>query len=270
MFTKKDLAKFILTFEQEPYVVSLGGEKAFSGTPQMQGLVGRVATLWDKHEGSDFNEVWFKKAIAKAIFFRETDRIVFKSSWYAGGYKAQVVTYTLAKFANMIERSNLNMDFLGIWNKQCLPEILIHQLSIIAERINEVLRNPPTGMPSNVTEWAKKKACWDIVEQLDICLSENVGQLLIDREQSRELEHDGRRSQAVDDGINAEIYVFEKGAEYWKGLREWNRTGKILIPKAVSILNIACSIPRKWPTEKQAKVLMDAEKRAIEEGFFLG
>lgn len=270
MFTKTDLAKFILTFEQKPYVVCLGGVKAFSGTPQIQGLAGRVATLWNKSEGSDFNEVWFKQAIAKAIFFRETDRIVFKSSWYASGYKAQVVTYTLAKFANMIERSKLDMDFLGIWNKQCLPETLINQLSIIAESVNEVVRNPTTGMPSNVTEWAKKKACWDIVEKLDLCLNENVRQLLIDREQSRELEHDGRRSQAVDDGINAELYVFNKGAEYWKNLREWNRTAKGLDTKEVSILNIACSIPRKWPTEKQAKVMMDAEKRAIEEGFSLG
>jgi hypothetical protein len=125
-------------------------------------------------------------------------------------------------------------------------------------------------MTSNVTEWAKKKACWDIVEQLDICLNESVEQLLIDREQSRELEHDGRKSQAVDDGINAEIYVFNNGAEYWKGLREWNRTAKALLPKEMSILNIACSIPRIWPTKKQAKVLMDAEKRAIEEGFFIG
>ena len=269
MFNKTDLAKFILTFEQAPYEVSLGAQKAFSGTPQTQGLVGRIAALWDKHNGSDFNEVWFKKAIAKAIFFRETDRIVYKSSWYAGGYKAQVVTYTLAKFANMIEHSNLNVDFLGIWNKQCLPDTLIHQLSIIAESINNVLRDPPTGMTSNVTEWAKRKACWNIVEQLDICLSESVEHLLIDMEQNRELEHDGRRSQAVDDGINAEIYVFNKGAEYWKCLREWNRSTQKLIPKEVSILNIACSIPRKYPAEKQAKVLMEAEQRAKAEGFFL-
>ena len=147
---------------------------------------------------------------------------------------------------------------------------MVNQLASIAENVNGVLCNPPNGSTTNIGEWAKKKSCWNTIDQLDIYLTEHVEQLLIDKEQDRELEHDGRRSQAIDDGINAELYVFNKGAEYWKNLREWNRTAKGLDTKEVSILNIACSIPRKWPTEKQAKVLMDAEKRSIEEGFFLG
>lgn len=269
MFTKTDLAKFILTFDQAPYEVSLGAQKAFSGTPQTPGFVGRIAALWDKHNGRDCNEVWFKQAIAKAIFFREVDRIVFRSSWYSG-YKANIVTYTLAKFASMVERQGLNIDFFDIWNKQSLSILMVNQLSSIAENVNFVLCNPPHGSTTNVSEWAKSKSCWYNVEKLDICMNEDVGQLLIDREQSRELEHDARRSQAVDDGINTQLYVFDKGVEYWKSLHEWNRTTNILIPKEVSVLNIACSIPRKYPTEKQSKILMDAEKRAIDEGFFFG
>ena len=98
MFTKTDLAKFILSFDDAPHEVSLGAQKAFSGTPSTKGLVKRIAEKWDK-DNKEFNEIWFKHAIAKAIIFKEVDALVFKSSWYQG-YKANIVTYTLAKFAD--------------------------------------------------------------------------------------------------------------------------------------------------------------------------
>lgn len=266
MLTKTDLAKFLLSFDQAPNEVSLGAQKAFSGTPQTKGLVGRIASLWDKHDGTDVNEIWFKQIIAKAIMFREVDRIVFRSSWYTG-YKANIVTYTIAKLSNMVEKMNLSLDFLDIWDRQCLPEQLMYQLSSLAQSINEVLCNPPQGTTSNISEWAKKKSCWESVKALDLTLTDSAQQLLIDRGQNKEQVQDGRRNQVIEELIKAEIYVFEKGAEYWKKLRDWNRINLNLSTKEVGILNIACSIPKNYPSEKQSKVLMEAEKRALKNGF---
>ena len=268
MFTKTDLAKFILSFEEAPHEVSLGAQKAFSGTPRIKGFVGRIAALWDKHS-KDFNEIWFKEAIAKAIFFREVDKMVYKSSWYSG-YKANIVTYTLSKFAHMVRKTNLSIDFLAVWEKQCLPEEMLHQLAIIAESVNEILNSPPEGTTSNISEWAKKAFCWEQVKNINIELFDNSKQLLIRMEQKREQQKDGKRTQEIQDSIHAQTYVFEKGAEYWKQLREWNRNANKLTVKEVNILNIACSIPRKYPSDKQSLILMKAEKRALEEGFFVG
>jgi len=269
MFTKTDLAKFILSFDEAPHEVSLGAQKAFSGTPRTKGLVGRVSAKWDGGHDKDFNEVWFKRAIAKAAFFRQVDRMVFRSPWYSG-YKANIVTYTLAKFANMIRKAGLRVDFLAIWKKQCVPDDLMHQLSVVGENVNEVLCSPPEGITSNVSEWAKKDACWDEVRKLKIFLSDSARRVLIGKEESREREREGRRIQTIDDAIHAQTYVVDKGDVYWKQLREWNRVAKKLSPKEFSILNIACSIPRKYPSEKQAAILVNAEQRAVEEGFFVG
>ena len=63
-------------------------------------------------------------------------------------------------------------------------------------------------------------------------------------------------------------YVVEKGGNYWAELRDWNRTARKLTAKEMGVLNIACSIPRKIPSDKQAAVLVKAEKRAKDEGFF--
>ena len=77
MFTKTDLAKFVLSFDESPHGVSLGAQKAFSGTPRTNDLIGRISQVWDKHNGIEFNELWYKQAIAKAIFFKDLDRLVF-------------------------------------------------------------------------------------------------------------------------------------------------------------------------------------------------
>jgi hypothetical protein len=62
--------------------------------------------------------------------------------------------------------------------------------------------------------------------------------------------------------------VLEKGAKYWDGLREWNEKARKLTMKELGILEVACAMPRKIPTEKQCLLLIEAENRAKVEGFY--
>ncbi|MEO8617074.1 MAG: AIPR family protein [Luteolibacter sp.] len=267
MFTKTDLCKFILTFDEVPNEVSLGAQKAFAGSPRNPGFVGRIAKEWEEHEGKSFNELWFKNAIAKAIFFRQVDKLVFRQDWY-GGYKANIVTYALAKFAAMVRESGNYFDFLRIWNLQGLPDPLEFKLMEIAETVNEILVNPPDGATSNVTEWAKKSDCWELVKASPLKLGGGFPEYLINHQVVSEREHEGGRTQTIQDSIHAQTYVVEKGALHWKQLREWNSLNKKLSPKEMGILETACSIPRGIPSDKQAPILVAAEKRAIENGFY--
>lgn len=266
MFTKTDLAKFFLSIEESPFEVSLGAQKAFSGTPRTEGFVGRVTKLWGK-DGRLINEIWFKRSIAKAILFKGLDKTVYRMPWYSG-YKANIVTYTLAKFAQVVRETGLHIDFLDIWDKQKTPTQIETLLGNLAEEINEVLCNPPEGVTNNVSEWAKKELCWDTVKKLPATLDPEVKQLLIEHETAKERDKEGGRNQAIQDSINAQNYVFEKGAPHWRQLRDWNRTNKKLSPKELGILNIACSIPRKFPSDKQSVILVRAEDRAKVEGFY--
>lgn len=110
--------------------------------------------------------------------------------------------------------------------------------------------------------------CWETVRELRIDLSENVRHLFISAEEEKEIEHDARRTQSMYNGIHDQTYVVEKGSRYWQTLREWNRPHNILSPMEISILNLACSIPKRIPSDKQSKALIVAEKRALQEGFF--
>lgn len=266
MFTKTDLAKFVLSFDECPNEVSLGAQKAFAGTPRTKGFVGRISKEWERDE-KQFNEIWFKRLIAEAIFFREVDKLVYKQSWY-GGYKAQIVTYTIAKFAALVRESGKVADLLAVWEKQHLAQPLRDQLCEIAEEVNDSLLNPPKDASQNVGEWAKKAECWEAILEIPLSLSQEVEEWLIGLEEKKERDRDGHRVQDIQDSIQSQTYVVEKGAEHWNELRDWNRTMKKLSPKEMGILNVACSIPRKIPSEKQAPLLIKAENRAIEEGFF--
>lgn len=263
MFTKTDLAKYVRTFECRPHEVSKGAQKNFSG------FASELGKQWDANEGRDFTELWFQKLVAKAVLFRDLDAAVLRASWY-GGYKANIVTYALAKFADMVRQRLRHLDFLKIWGLQVTPEPIANQLLEIAEKVNEVLISPPSGATSNVTEWAKNEDCWKVVEALKLQLDDAISEYLIGHEQNKELEKEAGMNDTIQDGIKVQTYVLEKGADHWCKLRDWNDENRKLTSKEISILELACNIPRKFPSEKQSQLLVDAEKRALVEGFFPG
>ena len=164
MFSKTDLAKFEHTVAMKPHIVSLGAQKNFARFANDIGL------KWDKNE-KKFNELYFKTLIAKAILFRYLDKNIMKQNWY-GGYKANIVTYSLAKFFDMILTSGKNLDLLQIWRSQKLFDELEIQLLKIAKLVNEHIQKTPEGI-TNVTEWCKRERCWMNLQELSIHLGVN-------------------------------------------------------------------------------------------------
>lgn len=261
MFTKTDLAKYVRSFEGLPHEVSEGAQKNFSL------YAGSLGRQWEKNEGNDFNELWFKRLIGQAIIFRHLDTLVLRAPWYSG-YKANIVTYTIAKFSALVGDTSLYIDFSKIWELQVLPTPLADQLLHIAEKVATLLLSPPTGATSNISEWAKTEQCWQKVKALQISLSPDTHEYFVGADKARESEKEASRTDTIQEGIHAQSYVVEKGSAYWNMLLEWNSKAKKLTLREMDILNIACAIPRKIPSEKQAQILINTEARAKGEGFF--
>src|SRR5262249_15245596 len=89
MFTKTDLAKFENVWDEHPKWVNLGAQKNFAR------YAGRIGKEWSKSADS-FNEFYFRRAIARAIIFRSTEKLVSEQPWYNGGYRANIVAYAIA------------------------------------------------------------------------------------------------------------------------------------------------------------------------------
>ncbi|MCX6008022.1 MAG: AIPR family protein [Chloroflexi bacterium] len=260
MFTKTDLAKFENSMDMLPHVVSLGAQKNFAQFAE------KIGKEWDTEGANEqFNELYFMDMIAKAILFRYLDNSIMKQDWY-GGYKANIVTYSLAKLADMVLNTRKCLDLGRIWKEQALTTALKEQLLVIAEAVNQEVQSTPDEN-INVTEWCKKKGCWDSVQKLALSPSEALLLELIESEEMRDREKHAKKVQVVVSGIDRQKYVVEKGAAYWERLRQWNSDVRILIPKEMDLLQIACKIPYRIPSDKQSQILMDIERKAIEEGF---
>src|SRR5690606_13310675 len=134
MLTKTDIAKIQNTWKELPYKVSLGAQKNFIHFSEI------ITKSWSSDE-SQFNEEYFKNLVALAILFRKTESLVSRQDWYQGGYRANIVTYTLAKLHNMISEQALGkqMDLRSIWDKQSVSNIVQDQILIIAKYVFDIL-----------------------------------------------------------------------------------------------------------------------------------
>jgi hypothetical protein len=262
MLTKTDLAKFENVWDDHPRYVNLGAEKNFAR------YAARIGKEWDKSSDS-FNEAYFKRAVARGIIFRATERIVSAQPWYNNGYRANIVAYTLAVLSELTRRQEKSLDFQRVWNAQAISPILESTIAVVASRVNDDLLRPMQGI-SNISEWAKREACWtrmleNMDEFADLLPDEFDGECL-SRDDHLSEKRAARNTQKVDNGIEAQTKVFAIPAARWIAVHETLAAKRLLTPKEIGILNVAMQMPMKIPTEKQCAVLLETIEKARAEG----
>ncbi len=263
MFTKTDLAKFENVFDEHPRWVNLGGQKNFAR------YASRIGTDWDK-SSDGFNEQYYKRAIARGILFRATEKMVSAQEWYNGGYRANIVAYTLSMLGEITKRRRLSLDYQSIWTKQGIGTLLQKVLSVIASSVNECITQPPPGI-SNVTEWCKRESCWDSLLQRADKISQSLPlefwETLVSQSEAPHLTKAAISDQKVDNETGLQSKVLEVGAKTWTHLLREGKARKQISEKEEGILIVACQIPKKIPTPAQSRVLMEIYLRAVTEGF---
>jgi hypothetical protein len=167
-FTKTDLAKFENTWDQLPHVVSRGAQKNFAEFTLRLASRGKVVP----------DASYFQQLVAKAILFRRAERLVSAQDF--GGYRANIVTYTLAYLAHHTAH---RLDLDRIWREQDISDALGEAIVDVSHEVHRVLTNPPGG--ANITEWAKKEACWDRICELEIGVPTALEAELISLERAR-------------------------------------------------------------------------------------
>ncbi len=260
LITKTDLAKFINVWEGRPHEVSLGAQKNFAAFAR------RVGQAWNRSP-NDFNEAWFRQAVAKAIAFRETERAVSSQSWYQGGYRANIVAYTISKVAHEVAEQRNAVDFEFIWRRQAIGPGLAQAITFLAEQVHGVLVDPPPAGISNVTEWAKKGGCWDRVRMLDVDLPPTMADELISTEEQKDATRGARRDQKQLNGIEAQIAVVNAGRKFWEDALSWGLPRELLTPFECEILEVAARIPQRTPTERQSTKAIKVLVKLQTEGY---
>lgn len=261
LLTKTDVAKLENTWRGMPNKVSLGAQKNFIL------FADSIAKSWAEDE-KQFNEDYFRNLIALAILFRRTESLVKQQDWYQGGYRANIVTYTLAKLQDMIAEQSpgQRMDLRGIWGAQSVPAAIIDQITVIAKRVFEMLTDP-SRPKDNVTEWAKMQGCWDRVKAADIRLNSSVLSTLQDLSVVSDAARQAKKIQNTDNGIATQVAVLNVPSSLWGLMRTWGDEKKLLTPKQSALLHLASQMPLKLPTEKQCPQIWQLYEMLLDEGY---
>lgn len=261
MFKKTDLAKYMNIKRCLPHVASTGGQKSFTKFAEW------ISKQWEKDD-TVFNDGYFKQVIAMAIIFRESDKIVKTQPWY-NSYKANIVAYTIAKIFYIVKNDyqEYAIDFRSIWTRQGLSEAWIAQVSMLSKVMYEFLidENRPV---ENVTEWAKREACWERAKQVGVSLMPGFVSELIYKSVAKEEAKKEKVIQKQTNRINAMVDVANYGVENWKKLLEWNSTHPVLTLKDIEFIKLAVLMESgKFPSENQCSVILKILEKARLEGF---
>jgi hypothetical protein len=211
-FTKTDVAKYENTWDQLPSTVCLGAEKNF-----------REFMLYlAKRERFTPDASYFENLVAKAILFRGAERLVGKLQ--LGGYRAQTVTYTLARLNNAVAQ---RIDLARIWRTQSLTPELEAAIEDLARRVHaELLDSAGTR---NVSEWAKKDDCWKGVLDLRWTPPAGLQAQLVSGGGRTATKHSSSITEALSDVERAAMdRVAQVPADKWYELSGWaKQTGNL-------------------------------------------
>ena len=257
--TKTDLAKFENTWACLPHIVSLGAQKNFAEFAK------QIGKRWGT-EGVTFDELWFKRMISKAIIFRATEKLVSGAEWYEGGYRANIVTYAIAKLVHDAKEQEMAVDLDAVWRYQNVSTDLKSALLLAAAEAQDVITHPPEGV-RNFSEWAKKQACWKWLEDRELAYPEDFDRVLISPDIASERAKEARADKALETSVEAELEVHRLGASFWAEARNWARERGLLSPRENGVLEFCAAIPNKMPSDKQCAIAMGALKKLQDEGF---
>ena len=247
---KTSAAKYEVTWGMQPHLVSSGAQKNFVAFANL------VAAKWESAPDS-FNELYWKHLVAKALLFETVRAAIAKADWYQKGYLANCVTYTLAKLAYEIGRQSRgrSLDLDRIWSTQAVSPEVIEECLVIGREVQAVLTSERRGV-QNVTEWAKKEACWEAVQAVGHRLSEGLDSQLKGAAAVKQGRKDAAATQKIDTGIDAQMKVLSMQASEWVGVQEFLRASRLLSPTDAGILDLVTGRRPGVPSETQAKRLL--------------
>lgn len=244
VFTKTDLSKFRNSYAMKPHVVSKGAQYS---------LV-EFAKSIDESKMENYNERYYKETIALAIMFRRVQELVTDQPWYNGGYRAQIVTYSISKLSQMVSDIGGTLDLMKIWEMQSLPDAVERQLIRIMACVNDSLINDKEE--ENVGQWCKKEKCWAIIKSKDVGMLPELAKCLVSKKKESYNTRIAARDQRGTNRMNALIEVVNMGEGYWHEVMEWGLEHSMLDGRSKGLLNAACNLQRKRPSEAQAVAIM--------------
>ena len=218
-----------------------------------------------------FDETFFKELVAKTIVFKTLDKLVLskRDSWYRG-YKSAIVPYTLSLLAWEIKKSKKVFNFAKVWSEQSINFDLQDDLIRIAEDVNKVLNDPPSNMPGNVLEFAKREGCWEIIKKKQMQWSNKINQYLLSEDEIKKKKQPKKFNPILIKKTDFETLIKNSQSSFWQKLEKWINTKSDfeLSDSELILLRNALGIQKTFkPNLGQSIRLNNIYERALKKGF---
>lgn len=261
VITKTDAARYEVAWAQGPHLVSAGAQRNFMAFAQS------VAKRWESAP-DEFNEEYFRALVAKAILYQTVRSHVSKQDWYEQGYLANIVAYTLAKLSYEIERQapSSRMNFKVIWDRQTVPDAILKQCLVLAEKALDCLTTPGRGV-MNVTEWAKREQAWETFRTVKVPLTEEFKATLLSSVEVYDLRSTARARQKTDSGIQKQLEIWSIPPEEWQRLWDFvqeHRMGTSAQRGILDKLRHAQLVPSERQVAAVVRLLDDARSHGYQ------
>lgn len=234
IITKELLAKYVNTYQEiwtgkrlaiGPHIVVRGNQKNY-----VQFL---NYNMPDKPDN-----VFYEDAVAKAIMFKNAEKLYGVSPNAIGDMRYITVPYSLS-LLNL--KTGFKIDLYKIWKNQALSEktkSILHNLMELVEAF--IKKNAPGALYG---EWAKKEDCWEAVKE------NNFGIDFNELKSEFRTASNAKRKSITEDDINCKIIEQEIEliksipSDIWDVIEKWGaKTGKLSKYLQDIALNISISI----------------------------
>lgn len=258
---KTDLAKVQNTWRGYPHIVSKGAQTNFNAFAEY------IDERWNAND-EQFNERYFQTTAALILMFQFLERSIPTQKWYEGGYRANIICYTVALFHWLIlqQSQGADLDLMLIWNRQCVPKQVRDSLIPLAEKVLTKITATDRKV-ANVTQWCKREDCWNEVKKIQVGLPDELKNCLITDDEEKQELRTARKKQKVTNDIQAQTEVVGYSAEMWKRLAQFSVDRHMVSSDDEKALSIACRLPAKIPNSYQSRRLLALLQKAVEEGF---
>jgi hypothetical protein len=214
MFTKELFAKYSNTYEEVyngkklvigPHIVVRGSQKNY-------------AQFLNYNFSFKPDNIWFEDLIAKAILFRNAEKIYGVKPNAIGDMRYVTVPYSLAWLGLKL---GYKLDLYKIWKQQSLSANLKSKLYDIMSKVEDFIKTQAPG--SLYGEWAKKEECWNAIKNEDFKIE--LESLISDLESKSS---EKRKKLTEDETQNAEIeasldHLKSIHIKTWKKIEGWGR-----------------------------------------------
>lgn len=262
LITKEQLGMYLTTMKEQPNIVAKGKNFVIKEFNTI------ISQDYKTNKGC-FNEFYFKKCICAAIIYRTVDNYLesHKDSarkptgfWYkAGGYKLDIVPYTIAKIIHSVP-AGFTLDWNYIWNRQDLSPAFMHEIEIVTKMTNDFICDSHGVI---VTEYCKRPETWLAYrDNVRYTPSEKFLSELMPESITKEQEVASQKDQKDTNDLNYVTEIIKLGAGYWQRLLEEGTSRAALgyveqntLRQAVDFAqkgNIPCSASGKVPARTMA------------------